>query len=170
MGGPHDGRIASAGSPGGMSQTFEMGADGLDGVWLRPLIVGGAPRGELLVDLLQVQGETRRRLLRVAVPATGRRSGVALHVPFRPIRASRGVTYQVDVRHVHMAGGPAIDLAVTREDACARDACSSTAVSSGVISCSRPRRAAPRFRTGCTKCCALAGMGAGLADRRAGYC
>jgi len=112
----HDGRTVSAGAPGGVSQTFDMAADGLDGVWLHPAIAGGAARGELLVDLLQVHGETRQRLLRVAVPATDVSNGVALHVPFRPIRASRGITYQVDVRHVHMADGPAIDLAVTREN------------------------------------------------------
>ena len=113
----HDGRTVSAGSPGGVSQTFEMGADGLDGVWLRPLVTGGAARGELVIDVLQGQGDSRQRLLRVAIPATDVRNDVALHVPFRPIRASRGLSYQMDVRHVHMAGGPAIDLAVTRDDA-----------------------------------------------------
>lgn len=112
----HDGRTASAGSPGGVSQTFEMGADGLDGVWLWPAIAGGVPRGELVVDLLDAQGESRQRLLRVAIPASEVRNATALHVPFRPIRASRGHSYQVDVRHVHMAGGPAIDLAATRDD------------------------------------------------------
>jgi hypothetical protein len=99
-----------------VSQTFDMEADGLDGVWLYPAITAGAAHGELLVDLLQVHGEMRQRLLRVAVPATDVSNSVALRVPFRPIRASRGVTYQVDVRHVHMADGPAIDLAVTREN------------------------------------------------------
>ena len=112
----HDGLTASAGSPGGVSQTFEMGADGLDGVWLRPLVTGGVPQGELVLDLLQVQGKSRQRLLRVAIPATNVSNRVALHVPFRPIRASRGLTYQMDIRHVHLAGGPAIDLAATRDD------------------------------------------------------
>ena len=112
----HDGLTVSAGSPGGVSQTFEMGADGLDGVWLRPLIAGGVAQGELVVDLLQVRDEARQRLLRVAIPAAEVRNGEALHVPFREIRASRGLTYQVDIRHVHISRGPAIDLAATRDD------------------------------------------------------
>ena len=112
----HDGRTISAGAPGGVSQTFTMGADGIDGVWLQPVVAGPAPHGELLVDLLEVQGGRRQRLLRVAVPATAVSTGVALHVPFRAIRASRGITYQLDVRHIRIGAGPAIDLAVTRDD------------------------------------------------------
>ena len=56
-------------------------------------------------------------MLRVAVPAHGREQWrrVARAVPAD--QGSRGITYQVDVRHVHMAEGPAIDLAVTRDDA-----------------------------------------------------
>jgi len=112
----HDGRTVSAGSPAGVVQTFEMGADGLDGVWLKPVIAGGTARGELVVDLVQVHAGSRQRLLRVAIPATDVRSNAELHVPFRPIRASRGRSYELDVRHVHMAGGAAIDLAATRDD------------------------------------------------------
>jgi hypothetical protein len=114
----HDGRTASAASPGGVSQTFGMGADALDGVWLRPVVASGVPRGELVVDLLlQGQGAALRRLERVAIPASDVRDVAALHVPFRPIRASRGLMYQVNVRHMHLADGPAIDLATTRDDA-----------------------------------------------------
>lgn len=113
----HDGREVSAGSPRGVLQTFVMGADGLDGVWLRPLVTGGAPRGELLVDLLQWQGDSPQRLMRVAVPAAEAVRGDTLHVPFRPMRASRGVTYQLHVRHVHAGNGPPIRLATSRADA-----------------------------------------------------
>ena len=113
----HDGLVVSAGAPGGVSQTFVMGADGFDGVWLRPSVTGGAPRGALLVDLLQVQGHAQQRVAKVVVPASDATSGASLHVRFRPVKASRGLIYQLNVRHADVGGGPAISLAATREDA-----------------------------------------------------
>lgn len=110
------GATVSAGSPAGLSQTFVMGADGLDGVWLRP-VVAGRPRGELLVDLLAVRGRARVRLERVVVPAAEAVVAAALHVPFRSVRDSRGRVYEIDVRHVRAGDGPAIALQVTRQDA-----------------------------------------------------
>lgn len=110
-------RSVSAGSQSGVSQTFTMGADGLDGVWLRPVAGAGSTQGDLVVDLSLVEGERRVRLERVVVPAADAIRRSSLHVPFRQVRHSRGHTYQIDVRHVRAAAGPVIDLRVSRDDA-----------------------------------------------------
>ncbi len=113
--GRHDARAVSAASADGIFQTFTMGADGLDGVWLRP-VASGQPHGDLVVDLVQVTGGARVRLQRVALPASGLTSRRSLHVPFRPTRASRGVQYALALRHLHAEGGPPVTFAVTRDD------------------------------------------------------
>ncbi len=107
----------SAGSPGGVTQSFTMGADGFDGVWLRPTAVDGTPRGVLVVDLETGQDNERRRVERVAVPAADAVARSSLHVRFRPMRHSRGAPYAITIRHLQGDGGPAIDLAATRVDA-----------------------------------------------------
>jgi hypothetical protein len=112
----HDAVVASAGSPDGISQSFTMGADGLEGVWLRPLTNGRPAVGDLIVDLSQVQGLARVRLERVAVPAADIVSGGNLYVPFRQIRSSRGQAYELNIRHVHASNGPALEFLVARED------------------------------------------------------
>ncbi len=106
----------AAGSPGGVSQTFTMGADGLDGIWLRPAAIDGVPRGELVVQVSVVQGRARIPARRVVMPATDASGRGSLHVAFAPMRRSRGVHYQVDVRHEHAGDGPAVALAASRED------------------------------------------------------
>jgi len=45
-----------------------MGADGLDGVWLRP-VVTSRPQGQLVVDLFAARGDARVRLERRVVTA-----------------------------------------------------------------------------------------------------
>jgi len=108
----------SAGSPGGVTQSFTMGADGFDGVWLRPRAVdGGAPRGLLVVDLETGQDGARRRVERVTVPAADAVKRSSLHVRFTPVRHSRGVPYAITIRHLQGDGGTAIDLAASRVDA-----------------------------------------------------
>ncbi len=109
-----DGLSASAGSPRGLTQTFVMGADGLDGVWLRP-VFGGPTRGDLLVDISEVRGEARVRLERVVVRAADASSG-SLRVPFRPQRHSRGVAFELLLRHVNVGDGAPLSFAVTRDD------------------------------------------------------
>jgi hypothetical protein len=110
------GVTVSSGSPAGVTQSFLMAADGLDGVWLRP-VVRGRPIGDFVVDLVALNGGTRVRLERVAVSAADAARTAGLHVPFRPVRASRGRSYEIVVRHVRAGSGPAIDLEVTRHDA-----------------------------------------------------
>lgn len=107
----------SAGSPRGISQTFTMHAEGLDGVWLRPMTDGRRAAGELVIDLLQVRGEARFRVERVSLAAETIAPGSNLRVPFRPIRLSRERAYQIDIRHLNAGNGPALDFLVTREDA-----------------------------------------------------
>ena len=152
----------------GCRRPSTMGADGLDGVWIRPLIdrrraarrvagrpPAGAGRAASATPACRRSGDRRaqRRRAARAVP---------------PIRASRGITYQVDIRHVHMAGGPAIDLAVTPRGRAARG----TLVRRRRRAVGRPRlrdHGAPRHAPVLVARGAppLAGMGAGLADRRA---
>jgi hypothetical protein len=110
------GATVSAGSPAGVSQTFLMGADGLDGVWLRPTVTGGEPRGELLVDLSLVRDGFRVRLERVVLPARDVPRHRSLHVPFAAVRASRGVRFAIDIRHLHGEAGGTVALAASRED------------------------------------------------------
>lgn len=107
----------SAGSPAGVSQTFTMGADGLDGIWLRPVVASGSLRGELIVDLSAIHDDVPIRIERVVTPAVDAVRTGRLHVPFRMVRASRGSVYQVDVRHVRAGDGPAIELRATRDNA-----------------------------------------------------
>ena len=111
----HVGLTASSGSPRGLAQTFVMGADGLHGIWLRP-VVEGHPAGDLVVDVSEIRGEARIRLERVVVPAARAAASASLHVPLRAQRRSRGRVLQVDLRHVRAGSGPALDFAVTRED------------------------------------------------------
>ncbi|BCS34712.1 hypothetical protein TBR22_A39380 [Luteitalea sp. TBR-22] len=106
----------SAASPQGVSQSFAMGADGLDGVWLRPLVSTGVPRGELLVDLLDTTDGSPRRVERVVVPAAAAVRDTSLRVAFRPIRASRGRNFRIDLRHVNLGDGPGLDFAASRGD------------------------------------------------------
>lgn len=94
-----------------------MGADGLDGVWLRPIVTDGSPHGELLVDLSAIHDNVPIRVERVVLAAADVVRAGRLNVPFRIVRASRGHSYQVDVRHVRIGDGPAIELHATREDA-----------------------------------------------------
>ena len=114
--GRNDDRTVSAGSPDGVVQTFTMGADGLDGVWLRAATGGVRPAGDLLVDLSERRGPVATRLERVAVPAADVASARDYRVRFREQRDSRGRTYELRVRHVRFEGGPALDVAVTRDD------------------------------------------------------
>jgi len=116
----HDSLTVSAGSPRGISQTFVMGADGLDGVWLRPRTDSRRAMGSLIVDVLQLEGGARVRVERVALPAAHVVPGRNLHVPLRPIRQSRGRVYQIDIRHLNAAEGPALEFVTTREDALPR--------------------------------------------------
>lgn len=106
----------SAGTPGGLSQSFVMGADGLDGLWLRPVSDTRAVAGELLVDVLAVEGGRKSRVERVAMPAAAVASSRSLHVPLRSQRHSRGRAYEVVLRHVHFDPGPALAFVVTREN------------------------------------------------------
>jgi hypothetical protein len=109
----------SAASPSGLTQSFTMGADGFDGIWLRPSAATGVPRGDLLVDLVAVEGTGRARLERVALPASDVVRTASVWVPWRPVTASRGRHFEIHVRHLHAEGGPDVRLAVTREDALA---------------------------------------------------
>ncbi len=111
----HAGLTASAGSPRGLTQTFVMGADGLDGIWLRP-VAGGRPSGDLVVDLSEVHdaGVTRRE--RVVIRAADALGASSLHVPLRAQRHSRGTSLRIDLRHLHVGDGPALMFATTRED------------------------------------------------------
>ena len=111
----HDGLSASAGSPGGLTQAFVMGADGLDGLWLRP-VVTGQPSGDLLVDVSEVRGDAKVRLERVVVPASVAAAAGSLRVPLRPQRHSRGKALELHLRHVNFGDGPALAFAVTRDD------------------------------------------------------
>lgn len=111
-----DGRSVSAGAPDGVVQTFTMGADGLDGVWLRATTDGRAPMGEFVVDLSERSGSRVVRLERVAVAAAEVVASRAYRVPFRQQRQSRGRTYELRLRHVRFGTGPALDLAITRDD------------------------------------------------------
>ena len=111
-----DRRSASAGAPGGVVQTFTMGADGLNGVWLRATTDGRPPLGELVVDLSERRGVGAVRLERVAVPAADVVSSRAFKVTFREQRQSRGRMYELRLRHVRFDPGPALDLAITRDD------------------------------------------------------
>lgn len=111
-----DRRSVSAGAPDGVVQTFTMGADGLDGVWLRATTDGRAPLGELVVDLSERRAAGVVRIERVAVPAADVVASRAFKVPFREQRHSRGRTYELRLRHVRFAPGPAIDLASSREN------------------------------------------------------
>lgn len=106
----------SAATPRPVQQTFVIGADGFDGVWLDTRTDGHLPVGEFIVDLFEVTPVGALRLERVSMPAAEAVRGGRVHVRFRPIRASRGHRYRVDVRHVHAEPGPAVELAVTRED------------------------------------------------------
>jgi hypothetical protein len=106
----------SAATPRPVQQTFLMGADGLDGVWLDTRTDGRPPVGDLVVDLFEVTPVGVVRLERAAMRAAEAVRGGRVHVRFRPIRASRGHRYRLDVRHVHAEPGPAVELAVTRED------------------------------------------------------
>jgi hypothetical protein len=112
----HDVLTVSAGSPGGISQTFAMGADGLDGLWLRPRTDGRRASGTLIVDVLQVEGKARVRVERVSLPAAGIVPGRNLRVPFRPMQQSGGRVYQVGIRHLQATGGPALEFCATRQD------------------------------------------------------
>lgn len=106
-----------AASGGGLSQTFRMNADGLDGVWLRPLTEGPAPvHGVLVADLHEVQAAGRVRLTRIAVPAAEAAARSSLHVPLPPVRHSRGRTYQLDLRHMHHGAGPSLAFQPSRDD------------------------------------------------------
>lgn len=111
-----DRRAVSAGAPDGVVQTFVMGADGLDGVWLRAGTGGRAPLGDLVVDLSERRGPGAVRLERVAVPAADLAAARVYRVPFREQRHSRGRTYELRLRHVRFGSGPALDLAITRDD------------------------------------------------------
>jgi len=93
-----------------------MGADGLNGVWLRATTDGRAPVSELVVDLSARRGAASVRLERVAVAAADVVGTRAFRVPFREQRHSRGRTYELRLRHVRFAPGPALDLAITREN------------------------------------------------------
>lgn len=106
----------AAASPRPVQQTFVMGADGLDGLWLDARTDGRLPVGELIVDLHEVTPAGAVRLARASLPAADAVQGGRVHVPFRPIRASRGHRYRVDVRHLHAEPGPSIELGVTRDD------------------------------------------------------
>lgn len=109
--------VVETGLPGGLSQTFTMDADRFDGVWLRTVVDGTPPRGELVVDLSLVRGDSRTRLERVALPAREAAASRDLRVRFRPVSGSRGARYALDVRHFHGDGGGRLLLAATREDA-----------------------------------------------------
>jgi hypothetical protein len=111
-----DDRQVTAASPRGVSQAFTMGADGLDGVWLRPRPSVATPQGDLIVDLLDVQADAPTRVERVIVPAAEAVRSTSLHVPFRQVRASRGRHYRLDVRHVNVGDGPGVELATSRDD------------------------------------------------------
>lgn len=111
-----DRRSVSAGSPDGVVQTFTMGADGLDGVWLHADHDGRPLLGELVVDLSERGGSGAVRLERVAVPAADVAASRAFRVPFREQRRSRGGTYELRLRHVRFEPGPALALAITREN------------------------------------------------------
>lgn len=114
---PADGVPAVATVDEGVVQTFHMGADGLDGIRLRPVVSDPAAVSGTLVVELQTVGETgRSRLERVEVPArevAGRRT---LHVPFRPQSHTRGEAMAIAVWHVDAGAGPAIAFATTRQD------------------------------------------------------
>ena len=112
----HASRPLSAGSPRGLAQTFEMGADGLDGVWLQPRAGPRMPEGELVVDLVQLHGETRTRIERVVLAAADVHGHDSIRVPFTPVRRSRGQVFEIDMRHVRAGQGPAIEFHATRDD------------------------------------------------------
>lgn len=111
-----DRRSVSTGAPDGVVQTFTMGADGLDGVWLRASTDGRAPRGQLIVDLSERRAAGVVRIERVAVPAADVAASRAFKVPFREQRHSRGRAYELRLRHVGFAPGPALDVGITREN------------------------------------------------------
>ncbi|MBA2354365.1 MAG: hypothetical protein H0V80_06815 [Acidobacteria bacterium] len=109
--------ILSAASPAGLTQTFTIGADGFDGIWLRPVLDGTtAVHGDLVVDLHAVAGERRVRLTRLVLPAGEAARPASLHVPLPQIHHSRGRTYQLGLRHVRRGQGPALGFRATRDD------------------------------------------------------
>lgn len=113
-----DGSAVSIGGRG-VSQVFQMGAEGLDGLWVRvrPQSPGAfAPRGDLLVSLGRLEAGRPVPLERVAIPAASIRPG-ALHLPFREVRQARGQRFVVSLRHVGHGDGPPLLLDARPDDA-----------------------------------------------------
>lgn len=96
----------------GIAQDVLMGADGFDGLWVRVVRDRGAvPRDvRLLVTLSHVRDGNAVPLERRIV-ALGRVREGAWHVPFREVRASRGMTLRVGLQHVSSADGNPLALA-----------------------------------------------------------
>lgn len=116
--GAADGPAVSIGGRG-VSQVFQMGADGLDGLWVRvrPQPPGAsAPRGDLLVSLGRLEAGGPVPLDRVVIPAPSIRPG-ARHLPFREVRQARGQRFVVTLRHVGHGDSPPLLLDTRPDDA-----------------------------------------------------
>lgn len=115
-----DDLIAVTAGGAGLTQEFHMAADGFDGLWVR-----AAPRqrrdaaatGEVVVTLAHVSGGVTGPLLwRQVVDAASIDTGRPVHLSFPQIRASRGVTYRVGLRHVVNSGDNPLRLLARRTD------------------------------------------------------
>ncbi len=115
----HDLDVAST-AGAGVSQEILMGADGLDGLWVRAASEhrGRPPlRGQVIVTLARVIDGQPIPVLRSDVEAARLGTGRPVHLPFRQIRASRGQRFRVTLAHTGSDDRGVLYLQARRSDA-----------------------------------------------------
>ena len=97
-----------------------MGADGLDGLWVRASEEHRARpplAGRVIVTLARMVDERPVPVLRTVVDAAVVGTGRPVHLPFQQIRASRGQRYRVTLAHAGSDDRGVLRLQARRSDA-----------------------------------------------------
>lgn len=114
--GSDDLALVSAGGRG-IVQDFAMGADGLDGLWVRPGPPAGAVTGQVVLTLAELGRDGAVTVLRQVFDARVLDTPRPVRLAFPEIRASRGRLFRFTLMHAGHGGDTALRLRARRADA-----------------------------------------------------
>lgn len=114
--GNEDLAVVSAGGRG-IAQDFAMGADGLDGLWVRPVPIERALTGQVVLTLAELGRAGAAPVLRQVFDARVLDTSRPVRLAFPEIRASRGRLFRFTLMHAGRGGDTAVRLRARRTDA-----------------------------------------------------